>query len=127
VVPLADITAGYGWLLAETLVALIAVCLLALVALRWGLRRLGMPGSASGGGRIRVLERVAIDPRRSLLLVAVGARVLLVGSGEGPITMLAEIDPATLPPLPERRTVAFKDILARALGRRAPEGPPPAA
>lgn len=125
-IPLADLAVGYGWLLAETLVALAAVCLLALVLLRWGLRRLGAPGS-SGGGRIRVLERVAVDPRRSLLLVEVGARVLLVGTGEGPMSVLAEIDPATLPALPARRTVAFREVLARALGRRASEEQPPAA
>lgn len=111
-------TASYGWLLAETLVALVAVCLLALVALRWGLRRLGTPGSFEGA-RIKVLERVAVDPRRSLLLVEVGPRILLVGTGDGPMTMLAEIDPATLPPLPERRSVGFKEVMARALGRRA--------
>lgn len=115
-VPLADLSSGYGWLLAETLVALVAVCLLALVALRWGLRRLGMPGSTDGG-RIRVLERVAVDARRSLLLVEVGSRVLLVGTGEGPMAVLADIDPASLPALPEKKSVAFKDILARALGR----------
>jgi flagellar protein FliO/FliZ len=116
IVPLADLSVGYGWLLAETLVALVAVCLLALVALRWGLRRLGMPGSTDGG-RIRVLERVAIDPRQSLLLVEVGSRVLLIGTGEGPMALLADIDPASLPALPERKAVAFKDVLARALGR----------
>jgi len=127
VVPLADLTAGYAWLLAETLVALVAVCLLALVALRWGLRRLGVPGAAMEGGRIHVLERVAVDPRRSLLLVSVGPRILLVGTGDGPMTMLAEIDPATLPALPAKKTVAFREILARALGRRAPDSPPPAA
>ena len=120
-------TAGYGWLLFETLVALAGVCLLALVALRWGLRRLGAPGITSGGGRIRVLERLAVDPRRSLLLIEVGGRILLVGTGDGPMAMLAEIDAATLPPLPERRTIAFRDVLARALGRRtAREEPPPA-
>jgi len=122
------VTTGYGWLLFETLVALAGVCLLALVALRWGLRRLGAPGIPAGaGGRIRVLERLAVDPRRSLLLVEVGGRILLVGTGDGPMAMLAEIDPAALPPLPARRTIAFRDVLARALGRRtAPEEPPAA-
>ena len=117
--PLAD-PGGYGWMLAETLVALVAVCLLALVALRWGLRRFaGVAEPGLGRGRIRVLERVALEPRRSLLLVEVCSRVLLVASGEGPMSVLAEIDPATLPPLPDRRPVAFRDVLARALGRTA--------
>ena len=115
---------GYGWLLVETLVALAAVCLLALVALRWGLHRLAAPGGGSGRGRIRVLERVAVDPRRSLLLVEIGGRVLLVGAGEGPMGVLAEIDPATLPAIPAKRTVAFRDVLARALGRSTRREPP---
>jgi flagellar protein FliO/FliZ len=125
-VPLTDLSTGYGWLLFETLVALAAVCLLALVALRWGLRRLGVPGNTEGG-RIRVLERVAIDPRRSLLLIEVGGKVLLVGAGDGPMAVLADIDPATLPASPARRPAVFKDIFARALGRRTPEEQGPGA
>jgi len=112
---------SYGWMLVQTLAALAAVCLLALVALRWGLRRFagGALDGVAGRGRIRVLERVALDPRRALVLVEIGPRILLVASGEGPTSLLCEIDPATLPPVPERRPAAFRDVLSRALAGRS--------
>lgn len=112
----APAAASYGWYLAQTLLALAAVCLIAIVALRYGLRRLSGFGGREGG-RIKVIERVAVDAKRSLYLVDVGGRVLLLGAGDGQVTLLAEIDAATLPPVPERRRLAFRDILSRATGK----------
>jgi flagellar protein FliO/FliZ len=105
-----DLPGGYGWYLLQTLLALGAVCLLAWIVLRWGVKRLY---GASGSGRIRVLERVPLDPRRSLYLVEVGGKVLLVGAGEGPMTTLAEIDPKALPAEPEARKTSFLEVLRR--------------
>jgi flagellar protein FliO/FliZ len=110
--------ASYGWYLAQTLLALAAVCLIAILALRYGLRRLSVFGGREGG-RIKVVERVAMDARRSLYLVDVGGRLLLLGAGDGPMTLLAEIDAASLPPVPERRRLAFRDILSRAAGGKS--------
>ncbi len=108
---------GYGIALLQTLLALAAVCILAWVVLRWGSRR-GF-GIGLGGGRVRVLERVPLDPRRSLYLVQVGEKVLLIGGGDGAApTVLTELDPADLPPEPERRAASFADVLKR-LGRKA--------
>jgi flagellar biosynthetic protein FliO len=74
-----------------TLLALAAVCALALVVLR-GLSRRGV---GQGTRTLRVIERLALEPRRSIYLVEAGGRHLLVGVGEGAMSVLAELDPAT--------------------------------
>ncbi|MEZ4256842.1 MAG: flagellar biosynthetic protein FliO [Polyangiales bacterium] len=92
----AGLPGGYGWALFETLLALVGVCVLAWVVLHWAARQ-GF-GTGGGGGRMRVVDRVALDARRGLALVEVGERMFLVGTGDGAApTMLAEIDPAAVP------------------------------
>lgn len=109
---------GYGAALLQTLFALVGVCILAWVVLRWGARRgLGMGGAT---GRMRVIERVALDARRSLFLVEVGGRVLLVGSGDGGSpTLLTEIDKSTLPVDEPARSATFADVMKKF--RREPD------
>lgn len=101
--------------LVQTLLALAAVCVLAWVVLRWASRRgLGIHG---GRGRVQVLERTPLEPRRALYLVRIGDRVLLLGAGEGASpTVLAELDPSELPPEPEsasRLSTSFAELLKR--------------
>lgn len=86
---------GYAMDLLRAILALAAVCLLAWVALRWA-ARFGF-GKGRSGGRIEVLERTVLDPRRSLYLVKLGERVLLIGTGDGGSpSLLAELDPASV-------------------------------
>jgi flagellar biogenesis protein FliO len=61
------------------------------------LARRGRLGFASGLGRgssrLRVLERVALSPRRQLYLVEADSRVFLLGTGEaGPPALIAELE-----------------------------------
>jgi flagellar protein FliO/FliZ len=100
--------------LAVTLLAFFAVILLAWLAARWLLRRMYGPGS---GGRVRVLERVPLEPRRSLYLVEAGEKLLLVGATEHDIRLLGEFkrDELPAPPPVERRT--FLDVLRSVRGR----------
>jgi flagellar biogenesis protein FliO len=75
------------------------------------------------GGRVRVLERIALEPRRALYVVKVGERVLLLGAGDGGSpTLITEIDPATLPPEEARKPTGevFRDVLGRLTGRPKP-------
>ena len=80
--------------LAQTLVTLAAVCALAWWVLRWAARR-GV--GRSPAGIVTVLDRVALDPRRTLFVVRVGGKALLLGGGDGGLSVLTELDPATLP------------------------------
>ncbi len=85
----AGVPTGYGLYLLQTLLALGAVCLLAYVVLRWVSKR--FHGLGRPGGRMRLIERLPLEPRRSLYLVEVEDRRFLVGSGENGITLLSEI------------------------------------
>ncbi len=104
-----DAPGGYGVALLQTLFALAAVCILAWVVLRWSARR----GLGRGSGRIRVLERIVLDGRRSLYLVEIGERVLLIGAGDGGApALLAEMDASELPPAPER-SASLLDLVSK--------------
>jgi flagellar protein FliO/FliZ len=112
---------GYGIALLQTIFALAAVCVLAWVVLRWSARR----GLGVGRGRIRVIERVPLEGRRSLYLIEIGERVLLVGAGEGGApALLTELDPSELPPV-AAQPASFAELVARL--RERGEAKPPAA
>ena len=110
----ADLPGGYGVALAQSLLALVAVCILAWVVLRWSAGR-GL-GSLGGGQRIRVIERAHLDARRTLYLVQIGERAFLVGAGEsGAPSLLAELPASELPPA--RPGVRFADVLKGRVAR----------
>lgn len=74
----------------RTLLALVGVCALAWVVLTL-LSRRGI-GVAKRSGRLQVLERVALSPRRQLYLVRADERVLLLGGSEtGALSVLVEL------------------------------------
>lgn len=116
--PEAQLPGGYGAALLQTLLALLAVCILAWVVLRWASRK----GLGIGRGkRIRVLEKMPLDARRALHLVEVGGRVLLVGTGDAAApTLLTEIDPQSLPET-SAPAASFKDVLDRVRPARKEE------
>jgi len=86
---------GTGFLLdlLRTLLALAGVCLLVWIgARRLAGRGFGVPQSGPIAS-VRVLRRIALEPRKNLYLVQAGKRVLLIGTGEGgPPSLLAELD-----------------------------------
>jgi flagellar biosynthetic protein FliO len=77
---------GMGATALQTLVALAAVCGLAVVLLRQLAPRL-----AAGTGNMHVLERLAIEPGRSLVVVRVADRTLLLGSSDAGIAQIADL------------------------------------
>lgn len=97
VVDTPELPGGYAMDLLRALLALAAVCLLAWVALRWA-SQLGL-GRFRRGGHIEILERVPLDARRSLFVVKLGGRVLLIGTGDGSAPrLITELDEGDLPP-----------------------------
>ena len=104
---------GFGASLLRMTLALLAVCALAVFVLRLLRRR-----SPAGRSSLRVIDRLSLEPRRTLYVVEAAGRYLLVGVGDGPMTVLAELDAAKLAqpepaPIVEDR---FTAVLRRAVG-----------
>ena len=77
-------------LLFQTITGLIAVCGLAYVIFRVILPRLQFGQNSSG--MIRIVERVGIDAKRSLMVVEVAGKWLLVGVSENGIHLVGELN-----------------------------------
>ncbi|MBA2661939.1 MAG: flagellar biosynthetic protein FliO [Bradymonadaceae bacterium] len=80
---------GYGTLLLRMTLMLTAVCVVAYVSLRWGVKRL--IGSHSSEPMVEVLSRTVIEPRRAILIVRVANRHLIVGTTEQGMSALGEL------------------------------------
>src|SRR5207237_8035165 len=85
--PAADLP-SLGGSIALSFLSLGLVCLLAYLALRWLSRR----GVGQGRGPLQVLARCPLEPRRSVYLVEAAGRCFLIGVGDGPMALLAEVD-----------------------------------
>lgn len=83
--------ASYGDLLVTSLLVLGAVCIAAFVAVRV-LGRLLATGRARGTHLLDVVARVPLEPRRSLYVVEVAGKTLLVGTSEMGLSVLSELD-----------------------------------
>jgi len=107
-------TLGWGSV-AMSLASLGVVCVLAYLALRW----LAGRGIGRPTGAIKILARCPLEPRRSVYLIETAGRCFLVGVGDGPMSLLAEVDRATVADAAatERPKGAFADELARVLSR----------
>ena len=85
---------SYGTFLLQTLCVLAVVCVVAWVVLRFGVRRLHVGG---GHGPLRVVARLPLEPRRTLYIVDAAGKLYFVGTSEGgPVTLLAELDQASV-------------------------------
>ena len=90
----------------------VLVVLALVAAMAWLVRR-GALGALRGGNRaISVETAVAIGERRSLIIVAVEGRRLLLGLTPGQISMVTELDPVA----------SFDQQLADRTKSGAPEG-----
>jgi flagellar biosynthetic protein FliO len=87
---------SYGSLLLQTVLALILVCVLAYVFLRYGLRWL-MRGRKTGLSSLAVLDRLTLDSRRTLYVVEAAGKVYLLGATDASVRLIAELDPDDLP------------------------------
>jgi flagellar protein FliO/FliZ len=83
--------ASYGDLLVTSLVVLGGVCIAAFVAVRFVGRFLAT-GRTRGAHLLDVVARLPLEPRRSLYVVEVAGKTLLVGTSEMGLSLLSELD-----------------------------------
>jgi flagellar biogenesis protein FliO len=108
-------------------------------------RALRRMGAGRAKGPLEILARQPLDGRRSIYLVRVGKRVLVVGATDGSVTRLGSTSlgaldlPASSRPAPSEQPMhaedaqdadqasaassqrtRFRDVLVRGLGKKAP-------
>lgn len=83
--------ASFFAMLAQTIVALALVCGLAYALFRWVLPRLQQVGGASGS-MVRIVDRTGLDTRKSLYVIEVAGRWLLIASSEAGVQLISELD-----------------------------------
>src|SRR5687767_12155494 len=107
-----------GGSIALSFLSLGLVCLLAYVALKWLSRR----GVGRPEGPLQVIARCPLEPRRSVYVVQAAGRCFLVGVGDGPMALLAELDPAAVKAttdIPQPAPgAAWAAVLARVMGTK---------
>lgn len=120
-----------GWTLARTMLVLAMVIGLAWLTLNVGLRRLLGIRPAVGTHLVSVLERVPLDQKRSLFVIEAAGEILLVGGGDGALSLIAKLDRAEVDKLrttSSSQPAQLSPFLQKLLGRKdsPPPSPPPA-
>jgi flagellar protein FliO/FliZ len=113
-----------AWLLTRTLLMLGAVVGLIYLTLNVGLRKLmGLQGVAMGRPSVvSVVERVALDQRRTLFVLKAADEYLLVGGGEAGLQLLSKLDTEAVERIraarPPANVVSISPFLQKLLARR---------
>jgi flagellar biogenesis protein FliO len=111
-------TASYGDLLITALIVLVAACVAMFVLVRIAGRWLAT-GRTRGAGLLDVIARVPLEARRSLYIVEVAGKALLLGTSELGVTVLSELDGERVRAAPQPLT--FVEQVRRAMtARRRP-------
>jgi flagellar protein FliO/FliZ len=105
-------------MLVGSLLVLGLVCLAAWVVVRFGARRWFAARGAQGG--LDVVARVPLEPRRSLYVVEVAGKTLLVGTSEMGLSVLSELDREAFRAerADQPTTRSFVDVVRDVIGRR---------
>jgi flagellar biogenesis protein FliO len=104
---------SYASYLTETLLTLVVVSGVAFAVL-YGARRMGI-GRPSGP--VRLVGHLPLDSRRSVYLVRIASKVIVLGVAEGGMTKLAELEASDLPTQEDSKG-DFSSVLARVLYAR---------
>lgn len=82
-------TLNFLWMIIQTVFALALVCGLIYLTFRVILPKLSEMGYANSA--IRIVERTPIDARKSLLVVEVGGRWMLIAASENSVNLISEL------------------------------------
>jgi flagellar biosynthetic protein FliO len=89
-VPKFDSGANLLWMLVQTFLVLAFVCALAWVILRVLSRH---SNRFAQNSMMQIVDRIPLDQRRSIFIVKVAGRWLVIGSSEGGVELITELDP----------------------------------
>lgn len=81
----------FSWLFLQMLVALVVVCLGAVLILRYVIPRLAWTKKWQRGKDFELVSRFGLDPRHVLYLVRIGKRFFALGGGEKGVSLLTEV------------------------------------
>jgi flagellar biosynthetic protein FliO len=81
------------WMLVQTIFALVIVCGLAYLIFRVILPRLAV--SYGSNNMVRVVDRIGLDARKSLYVIEVAGKWMLVAASESGVQLIAELDPSS--------------------------------
>ncbi|EKD42139.1 MAG: hypothetical protein ACD_73C00315G0005 [uncultured bacterium] len=84
---------SFGWLLVKTLLAMTVILSLAVLFIKYLMPKLSVNMSRSGSQLIKILDRLPVDARRSLLVIEVNGQKSLVGLSDAGFTHLMKLDP----------------------------------
>jgi len=110
---------NFGALIVRMLIFLGLILLIIFLLLKRVLPLL-VPSAQSRTKSIRILERVQIDQRKSLIIAEIQEKVYLLGSSDGQINILLELDREKIlaqSPIAPTKPLSFSDILKRTLSR----------
>jgi flagellar protein FliO/FliZ len=108
--------ASYGDLLVTSLLVLGAVCIAAFIVVRL-FGRLLATGRARSAHLLDVVARLPLEPRRSLYVVEVAGKTLLVGTSEMGLSVLSELDGSEVRARVEARPT-FAELVRNAWHKR---------
>ncbi|MBI2346367.1 MAG: FliO/MopB family protein [Deltaproteobacteria bacterium] len=84
-------TVDFTWLFIKMMAVLAAICVGAVLVLRYVVPRLPIGRRMARSQQLQVLTRVPLGGRRDLWLVRVGQRYFLLGAGDPGVRCLAEL------------------------------------
>lgn len=116
--------ASYGDLLITSIVVLAIVCVVAFATVKLVGRFLAT-GRTRGAHLLDVVARVPLEPRRSLYVIDVAGKTLLVGTSEMGLSVLTELDAAEVKARAPSPRPTFGELVRAAWLRK--KAPPPAA
>lgn len=91
-VPATDASAmDFTWLFLKMLLILGIVTVFAILVLKYAVPHMGVMRRFQRGNYFRVLGRYLLEPRRSLYLIEVGKRYLVIGVSDHGINLVTEL------------------------------------
>jgi flagellar protein FliO/FliZ len=121
-------TESAGYLLFKTVVVLGIVVAFIYLTLNVGARKL-LKLNAPGNALVKVIDRVPLDPKKSLYVLHVAGEFMLVGAAEQGLNLLCKLDPEAVQKLLAERIQAKgpSRFLEKLNALRSPAGASPSA